>query len=142
MSHDDCYHRSDFEKMPNDKDAHEMRKTDRRSMVASVVLEIIPEDSSDMPALLHGYTENISIGGICVVLNEKYVEIIHHFEAQPNPELWVCFSKRPMTLKVAGILIWSRNVLTEIGNKLKLGIQFKGLTPKMNAMLVSFIDIR
>lgn len=122
-------------------DARKMRTADRRPFVASVGLEILPDDSSDVPIVLQGCTENISIGGVCVVLNKKYVDIIHHLESESNSKLRISFTGKAMTMKVAGTVMWSKNIFADNENKIELGIQFRGMTPKMSAMLVLFADI-
>ena len=108
-------------------------------------LEVYPEKLDGLfdtnPFTLDGYSRDISVGGICVVLDAKYANITSIFKTLKNAQINISFPGEAFTLNVWGKIVWSRNVSFEGEKTLALGIQFKEMTPKMSGMLVVFADM-
>jgi CRP-like cAMP-binding protein len=121
------------------------RKSGRHPLPIRMNLEVYPEKSDGLfdtnPFILDGYSHDISIGGVCVVLDAKYANITSIFKTLNNAKINISFPGEAFTLNVWGKIVWSRNVSFEGEKTLALGIQFKEMTPKMSGMLVVFADM-
>lgn len=117
------------------------RKAGRHPVPVRINLEIYPDGFSDTPLVLQGYTRDISVGGVCVVVDAKYANISRTLNALPKAGIQVCIPGEAMTLNVAGSIVWSREVSIEGRQTVALGIRFKDMTPRMNGMLVVFADM-
>jgi len=121
------------------------RKSARHPLPIRMNLEVYPEKSDGLfdtnPFTLDGYSRDISVGGICVVLDAKYANITSIFKTLKNAKINISFPGEAFSLNVWGRIVWSRNVSFEGERTLALGIQFKEMTPKMSGMLVVFADM-
>jgi CRP-like cAMP-binding protein len=121
------------------------RKSERHPLPIRMNLEVYPEEYKDQvdtnPYILDGYSRDISIGGVCVVLDAKYANITSIFKTLKNAKIKLSFPGEAFTLNVWGKIVWSRTVSFEGEKTLALGIQFKEMTPKMSGMLVVLADM-
>ncbi len=118
-----------------------IRRANRHPLPIKMDLEVIPEGSEDTPLVLKGYSRDISVGGVCVVVDAKYTNITRLLQSLRNAEVQVCFPTESMKLNVLGNIVWSRKVSFEGENTLALGVQFKDMTPRMSGMLIVFADM-
>ncbi len=127
------------------KSKQNARKSERHPLPIRMSLEVYPEESEGLsdsnPFVLDGYSRDISVGGVCVVLDAKYANITSIFRTLKNARLKISFPGEAFTLNVWGKIVWSRAVAFEGEKTLALGIQFKEMTPKMSGMLVVFADM-
>ena len=117
------------------------RKAGRHPLPIEINLEVYPEGADDIPLVLKGYSRDISVGGVCVVVDAKYANISRSQIALSKAGIQVCIPGEAMTLNVAGSVVWSREVTFEGQQTVALGIQFKGMAPKLSGMLVVFADM-
>lgn len=129
----------------NKKSVRTGRKSERHPLPIRMNLEVYPEEFKDHadtnPYILDGYSRDISIGGVCVVLDAKYANITSIFKTLKNAKIKISFPSEAFILNVWGKIVWSRSVSFEGEKTLALGIQFKEMTPKMSGMLVVFADM-
>ncbi len=118
-----------------------IRRANRHPLPIKMDLEVIPEGSEDSPLVLKGYSRDISVGGVCVVVDAKYTNITRLLQSLSNAEVQVCFPTESMKLNVLGNIVWNRKVSFEGENTLALGVQFKDMTPRMSGMLIVFADM-
>jgi CRP-like cAMP-binding protein len=121
------------------------RKSERHPLPIRMNLEVYPEEFKDQadtnPYILDGYSRDISIGGVCVVLDARYANITSIFKTLKNAKIKLSFPGEAFTLNVWGKIVWSRSVSFEGEKTLALGIQFKEMAPKMSGMLVVLADM-
>jgi hypothetical protein len=118
-----------------------IRSANRYPLPINMNLEIFPDDSDDSPVVLQGHSRDISVGGVCIVLNAKYANTMSMIKSLRGTEIQVCFPGESLRLNVSGNVVWSKKVFFEGDSTLALGIQFKEMTPKMRGMLVVFADM-
>lgn len=118
-----------------------IRRTNRHPLPIKMDLEVYPEGSEDSPLVLRGYSRDISVGGVCIVVDAKYTNITRLLQSLTNAEVQVCFPTESMKLNVLGNIVWSRKVSFEGENTVALGVQFKDMTPRMSGMLIVFADM-
>jgi len=119
-----------------------IRKADRYQLPIKMSLEIAPKGSYTSPLIIDGYSSDISIGGICVVLNGKSEHIGHLLAAVPetadNSQIRVNFPGETMELKVLGNIMWCHQVHFNGHKTLAMGIRFEEDSPKLRGMLFMF----
>lgn len=127
------------------KSLRNARKSERHPLPIRMNLEVYPKEtesfSDTSPIVLDGFSRDISVGGVCVVLDAKFANITFIFKTLKHAKIKVSFPGEAYTLNVWGRIVWSRAVSFEGEKTLALGIQFKEMTPKMSGMLVVFADM-
>jgi CRP-like cAMP-binding protein len=119
-----------------------VRKADRYQLPIKMNLELAPKGSFNSPLIVDGYSSDISIGGICVVLNGKSEHIGHLLASLPetadNSQIRVNFPGETMELKVLGNIMWRHQIHFNGHKTLALGIRFEEDSPKLRGMLFMF----
>lgn len=107
-------------------------------------LELAPRGSFKSPLVVDGYSSDISIGGICVVLNGKSDHIGHLLSSLPetadSSKIRVSFPGETMELKVWGNIKWRHEIHFNGRKTLALGIRFQEDSPKLRGMLFMFAN--
>ena len=119
-----------------------MRQADRHQLPVKMVLEIPPTGNIKSPLMIEGYSSDISIGGICVVLNGKSKHVPNLLDdtlkSDKKFKVHISFPGDTMELKVAGHIVWHHQIHFNGNKTLAMGIQFEDDTPKMRGMLFMF----
>jgi CRP-like cAMP-binding protein len=133
-------------RMQSDKPgfSKQLRKEQRYDVPIDVNLELPPRAASDTPVLVEGFSSDISIGGICAILDSSQADIdalVEAFENGSNSEkVWVGFPAENMHIKVLGRIAWSHAVTLNGEKTLVLGIQFEEMSPRLRGMLFMFAN--
>jgi hypothetical protein len=121
-----------------------VRKADRYQLPIKMNLELAPKGSFKNPLIVDGYSSDISIGGICVVLNGKSKQIGHLLASLPetadSSQIRVSFPGETMELKVLGNIMWRHEIHFNGRKTLALGIRFEEDSPKLRGMLFMFAN--
>jgi len=117
------------------------RKAGRHPLPIKINLEVYPDGVDDQPLVLKGFSRDISVGGLCVVVDAKYSNISETQTALSKAGIQVCIPGEAMTLNVSGSVVWSRDVSYEGQQTVALGIRFKDMAPKLSGMLMVFADM-
>ena len=130
---------------PEDKSQFQsIRKADRYQLPIKMNLEIPPKGSFTSPLIVDGYSSDISIGGICVVLNGKSEHIGPLLASLPetadNSQIRVNFPGETMELKVLGNIMWRHQIHFNGHKTLAMGIRFEEDSPKLRGMLFMFAN--
>jgi len=124
--------------------ANFIRKHDRYTLPIKMHLEIVPKNSPENSVIIDGYSSDISIGGICVILNGKNEHtpsvIANLLEQEKDQKIRVSFPGETMELKVLGSVAWTHQVHVNGKKTLALGIQFEEVSPKLRGMLFMFAN--
>ena len=121
-----------------------MQKGGRYKLPIRMSLEIYPKTSSNYPIIVDGYSKDISIGGTCVVLDEKNMDVhssivsFHKFTKDANVK--ISMSIEALKLKVSGNIVWAQKIHVDRKQTLALGIKFDEMSPKFQGMLFAFAD--
>jgi hypothetical protein len=117
-----------------------VRKGGRLHLPINVSVQIDKDASGGNPLILDGYSRDISIGGICVVLNELEQFNASFSRSIKNANVQVSLPSEAMALNVSGTIIWSREMQWEDEKTFLLGIKFKNMVPKFKGMMIAFAD--
>ena len=116
------------------------RKGDRQEIPIKVHLQIHPQSDNEQPLSLAGYSRDISIGGICVVLNSEYRSIPAFEDYVKNAGVQISLPNEELSLNVKGTVIWSREIDIEEESTVALGIRFQEMSPRARGMLLGFAN--
>jgi hypothetical protein len=114
------------------------RVGDRQEIPIKVHLQIHPQSNNEQPLSLSGYSRDISIGGICVVLNSEYRSVPAFENCVKGAGVQISLPNEEISLNVKGTVVWSRKIEIEDETTVALGIRFQEMSPKARGMLLGF----
>jgi hypothetical protein len=134
-----------FESILSEEDQYKkMQKGGRYNLPVKMSLEIYPKTSFNYPIIVEGYSKDISIGGTCVVLNEKDMDvhssITSFHKSTKDAKVKLSMSIEALMLKVSGNIVWTKKIPVNGKQTLALGIKFDEMSPKFQGMLFAFAD--
>ena len=134
-----------FESVGSEEDQYKgMQKGGRYQLPIKMSLEIYPKTSFNYPIIVEGYSKDISIGGTCVVLNEKDMDvhssIASFHKSTKDAKVKLSMSIEALKLKVSGNIVWTQTIRVNGKQTLALGIKFDEMSPKFQGMLFAFAD--
>ncbi len=135
----------EFESMVSEEDQYKsMQKGGRYKLPIRMSLEIYPQNSFNYPIIVEGYSKDISIGGTCVVLDEKDMDvhssIASFHKSTKDAKVKISMSIEALKLKVSGNIVWTQKIHVDGKQTLALGIKFDEMSPKFQGMLFAFAD--
>jgi c-di-GMP-binding flagellar brake protein YcgR len=104
-------------------------------------MQIYPGESGHHPIVLDGYSRDVSIGGMCVILDAGYEHVPSMYQDIKNSRIQISMASEAMTISVSGKIVWSKEVESEDQKSIALGIQYQNMTPKLSGLMVVFADI-
>ena len=122
------------------EELHLDRIGDRQEIPIKVHLQIHPQSNNEQPLSLSGYSKEISIGGICVVLNSEYRSIPSFEDCVKGAGVQISLPNEGLSLNVKGTVIWSRQINIEEETTVALGMRFQKMSPKARGMLLGFAN--
>ena len=121
-----------------------IRKETRHKFSLVLELEIYPEHSPDEAIYLEGESEDISIGGMSIIidaakLNEPWnISSLH--ESASNAKIYVSVVTHTLLLKICGKIAWRREVVHNGAKALGIGMQFEEMSPKIRGLLFALFN--
>ena len=113
---------------------------DRQEIPIKVHLQIHPQSDNEQSLSVSGYSKDISIGGICVVLNSEYRSIPSFQECVKGAGVQISLPNEVLSLNVKGTVIWSRRINIEEETTVALGMRFQKMSPKARGILLGFAN--
>ncbi|MBW2441430.1 MAG: PilZ domain-containing protein [Deltaproteobacteria bacterium] len=113
---------------------------DRQEIPVKVHLQIHPQSKNEQPLSVSGYSKDISIGGLCVVLNSEYRSIPSFKDYVKEAGVQITLPAGGLSLNVKGTVIWSRRVKMGANTTVALGMRFQEMSPKSRGMLLGFAN--
>jgi hypothetical protein len=102
-----------------------VRKTTRHQLPMQVNLKIFQSETGKPPLNLSGFTDDISLGGTCVVLGAKYQTGHLDNLSGKNVKLQMSLPIESIKLNILGSIVWSKEISVEGKKTSIIGIQFK-----------------
>ena len=110
----------------------------------NVILEIYPQSAANFPIIIEGYSNDILVGGTCVVLdiNDENISnsVVTLNKTIKNSIVKLNYPNEGLELKISGKIAWTHEIKFRGMNTLALGIQFQGLSPKLRGMFFVFAN--
>jgi len=115
-----------------------LRETVRHRLPTQVNIKIYSEEPDKAPLNLNGFTENISLGGACIILGGNYKTGYFDTLAGKKVKIQIYLAVAFVSLSILGTVVWSTGVSLEGRKTAALGIQFAGITDADRRLLNSF----
>lgn len=112
----------------------------RHQVPVRVQLQIQSRSNGNPPLNVAGRSRDISIGGICVVLDAEYRDHPALSDSIKDARVQISFPGEDFTVSVPGDAIWSRLIDIEQERAMALGIKFQEMSPKSKGMLLGFAN--
>ena len=90
--------------------------------------------------ILKGYSRDISIGGLCVILDGRYKSVSSIYKNVKTAKIEMSLPKEELALKVSGTIVWSRDFTWKKKKIVALGFRFKEMSPKFRGMFFMMAD--
>lgn len=118
-----------------------VRKADRHKLPVKMNLKIWPGTAGYYGLLLDGRSRDISVDGMCIVLDAKYANVPSIYKSIKNAKIEISMPSEALTINVLGSIVWSNEVCHEEQQTMALGIRFEEMSPQMSGMLVAFANM-
>ena len=112
------------------KSSRIIRATERYQLQTKVTLKIFPDEDNQNPLILNGFTDDMSLGGACIRLGEKYWTGYSIDMVGKNVEILINIPKVSADLNVLGKIVWKREISYEGRKTVLIGVEFRELTGK------------
>ena len=115
-----------------------VRKTVRHQLPTQVNLKIFQDPGDKASLELTGFTDDISLGGACVILGARY-QMGHSAKLTgKNVKIQMCLPIESITLNILGTIVWGKDVPLEGKPTAIVGIQFKEMTDNDRGLLKDY----
>jgi hypothetical protein len=118
-----------------------VRKADRHKLPVKTHLKIWPGTGGYYGLILDGTSRDISVDGMCIVLDAKYANVPSIYKSIKNAKIEISLPSGAITVNVVGSIVWSNEVYQKEQRGLALGIRFEEMSPQMSGMLVAFANM-
>ncbi len=117
-----------------------VRKIGRHQLPLKINLHIFTNANQHEPLILDCYSRDISVDGLCVILDGKYKSISSIYKNVKSAKIELSLPKEELTMKVSGTIVWSREFNWKKRKIVALGFQFKDMSPKFRGMFFMMAD--
>ena len=117
-----------------------VRKMGRHQLPLKINLHIFTNVNQNEPLIIDGYSRDVSIGGLCVILDGKYKSISAIYKNIKTAKIEMSLPEEELALKVAGNIVWSREFTWKKRKIVALGFRFKEMSPKFKGMFFMMAD--
>lgn len=121
-----------------------IRECGRYENLIEVSLEVYPTATEGYPLTLKAYAQDISIGGIRVVIDSQDAVIStlisSYRKTLMNTRARIGLPGEKLSLKIAGCIVWCRPVCSQDNQTLALGIRFEDMSPKLRGIFFGFVE--
>ncbi len=128
----------------SDESSDMLRQESRHKFILSLQLEIYPEHSPDQAIHLEGDSEDISIGGMSIIIDSTSVgdstPISDLDKTIPNAKINVSVVTHTLLLKISGKIVWSREIVQNGAKTSAIGMQFDEMSPKIRGLLFALFS--
>ena len=127
-----------------DVPSNQVRRETRQKFALKLQLEIFPEHSPDGPILTEGDSEDISIGGMSIIIDPtEAVNSSGSFyldKTVTNAMINVSVITHTLLLKISGKIVWSQEIAHDGVKTLAIGMQFDEMSPKIRGLLFALVN--
>ncbi|MGD2030316.1 MAG: PilZ domain-containing protein [Desulfobacterales bacterium] len=115
-----------------------VRKTVRHQLPTQVNLKVFQDLNGKTSLDLTGFTDDISLGGACVILGARYQMGHSAGLTGKNVRMQMCLPIESITINILGTIVWGKDVAMEGKPTAIVGIQFKEMTDTDRGLLKDY----
>jgi hypothetical protein len=121
-----------------------LRRAPRYELKLKLNLEIFPENLVGKTIALEGFSKDISIGGMAIILDLNSIKDLFDIpslrSSLNNAKIRVNMPTERLSLMVSGRIAWSREIVNDGAKTVAIGMQFSKMSKRMQGFLFSFIN--
>jgi CRP-like cAMP-binding protein len=117
-----------------------VRKIGRHQLPLKINLHIYANANQTEPLVIDCYSRDISVDGLCVILDGKYKSIASIYKRVQTAKIELSLPKEALSMKVSGSIVWSQEFSWKKRKIVALGFQFKDMSPKFRGMFFMMAD--
>ncbi|MBT8490718.1 MAG: PilZ domain-containing protein, partial [Deltaproteobacteria bacterium] len=110
------------------KSFQQIRTSTRYQLQTKVTLKIFPDEEGTSALVLNGFTEDISLGGSCIRLGEKYWTGSLTEMVGKDVKILISVPKVSAGIDALGTIAWKREMSYEGRKTVLIGVRFKEMT--------------
>ena len=122
----------------------DVRRETRQKFALKLQLEIFPEHSPEEALLIEGDSEDISIGGMSVIIDSTEAANSSGStsldKTLTNAKINASVITHTLLLKISGKIVWSREVAHDGIKAFAIGMQFDEMSPKVRGLLFALVN--
>jgi hypothetical protein len=118
-----------------------VRRADRHKLPLKMNLKIWPGTGGHYGLILDGRCRDISVDGMCIVLDAKYANVSSIYKSIENAKIEISLQSEAMTINVLGVIAWSQEIIEAQQQTVALGIRFEEMSPQMSGLLMVFANL-
>ena len=123
-----------------EKPASYHRKTSRRQLAIMLSLDILDSDPGRHPLSVKGFTSDISLGGICVIIDPRYRDIPVRDLINRQAKIRISLPDETISLTIMGRMAWYKETEIDGQPTIAAGVQFREMPPKLRGLLIVFAN--
>jgi len=123
-----------------EKPAKFFRKTSRRKLITTMLLEIFDREPGKFPVVVKCFTSDMSLGGVCVVVDPRYRDLPIADLVNRNSRLNISLPDESISLTILGRLAWYKETDLDGEDTYAIGIQFNEMPPRLRGLMIVFAN--
>jgi hypothetical protein len=130
-----------YQSLPEkEKPAKFFRKTSRRHLSVMLGLEIFEDEPGRQPISVKGFTSDISLGGVCIIVDPRYRDIPVEDIINRKTKIRISLPDEIISLIILGRMAWYKETEIDGQPTYALGVQFEEMPPKLRGLLIIFAN--
>ncbi len=130
-----------YQSLPEEeKPAKFYRKTSRRHLSVMLGLEIFEDVPGRQPISVKGFTSDISLGGVCIIVDPRYRDIPVDDIINRKTKIRISLPDETISLIILGRMAWYKETAIDGQPTYALGVQFEEMPPKLRGLLIIFAN--
>lgn len=126
------------EKTGEDAPRRTVRRNVRHHLPTQVRIKVFREDKGQAPLILDGFIDNISLGGVCVFLNQMLGRPLLSQLQSRNVKVIMKLISPSVDLTILGEIVWTKVFDLDNRKQDTLGIQFKEMSDPDRELLEAY----
>jgi CRP-like cAMP-binding protein len=115
-----------------------VRRTARHQLPTKVSMKVFREEIGKTPLFLNGFTDDISLGGACIILGATYHTGPSAEMVGRSVKIELGLPSAAVKLHILGTIVWSKEVSHDGKTSAVVGVQFKEMTDPDRELLEDY----
>jgi len=116
------------------------RKTSRRKLITTMLLEIFDREPGKFPFVVKCFTSDLSLGGACVIVDPRYRDLPIADLVNRKSRLNISLPDESISLTILGRLAWYKETDLDGEDTYAIGVQFNEMPPRLRGLLIVFAN--
>ena len=116
------------------------RNTPRRHLTISLDLDILDSEVGQHPISVKGSTRDISLGGVCIIIDPKYLDIPLEDIIDRKTKLRFGLPNESLAVSITGRIAWCKKTKINEHQTYALGVEFNKISPQLSGLMIIFVN--